>query len=1123
MKKICCYILFVLIVCLSFVGISQAKIANGTGSLDAGGGVSPCNTGFCYSTNFDDSGYAHIGIRFSLVWNNGEPVDGLKSVDLLTSTLQSQIDQLKNINFATFDFKSSKKTISSQGVYIYDHVTEGGTIKGVKATNWDAFSLVKSLGPDIVTKTGEQLLNGKSKYSGYLENLKDIEVSASNSHSGLDIYNHFFGGDNGGYLINNYNTNNDNGHSVFSTYGGTDHNAVNDILKEISTNLVADELEKNGYMIQIEPITIIRASITNNGRKNVFYIYGTTSEIRAIVSQYAATVYGMDKGYNVAVLFNDDDYTYREENGKLAGNSALSYLNTGMVAKMKLGDTYGGYDVNSGKNLCSGDKYGTQHNWNLAEYHNCGIGIITGFGEGHYCEVLEGDVSKDEPPLLYYGSQGTLLNNQDEKPGEAFINECVCDPFSKDKKTKEDVYDKYFSLFAQETNYNIAEYYKTWCLTSEDKNPNAGVCTPQIINEKCTGNVSISDDKDCVFKNNINKYLYTSEKADVAYTNYANNYCNISCAEDINFTFPKDFSNIAAGTYFEIPTTSLKVNGTRTCQATYDWDNFNNKVTNSSNISDVIKSIYAGEGKFNDNSFSNYSLKQINQALKTLYDRYKILNQTLGNNDSWQSTDPNEPVYTYKEWKFTIDFDNSADTEDENYGAYECYKGSNRFDCTSSEFQNKFSSISFNNLNTPPAEEGQWYTLYNTKNITLNSTKNGITIDSILTKIKNKISENATKIEKELEQIDKCATSFNSTKETYDFNPNINFSYDEGYKWFFYEKPFIKISNETTQPLTLNPSNNYYEESISYYTNESTLDSKNYQAVRGNTNVTSTISKEITYSSPVDFYSSTPSGIILEKNGSNYLDVDRKVHNSSVISLDKNIYPVALTANNKNDNNYQFNFSDLGDYSIVTKDSGVGRMDSRNFKALTDNTINQLTYYCTYEVKKDVTTDKVKNSDATDDDIPNFFYRNISLNAFNPNNRDLGKNWTGPKAQATLCELNGGRYENGNCIENQSLPEDIYNEPEYSFHLTPENMQNIRKYNKIKEENGDGYGDFDMKEYQFNNEEKSLGHWYTSNFLRDKNICPNCFTANTLKDSSDLFQKWKDNNGKLSELGPAWK
>lgn len=65
-----------------------------------------------------------------------------------------------------------------------------------------------------------------------------------------------------------------------------------------------------------------------------------------------------------------------------------------------------------------------------------------------------------------------------------------------------------------------------------------------------------------------------------------------------------------------------------------------------------------------------------------------------------------------------------------------------------------------------------------------------------------------------------------------------------------------------------------------------------------------------------------------------------------------------------------------------------------------------------------------------------YFYRQISVNEFNPSDRILGANWDATeKGQATQIEI-------------EQLGETIYESAQYSYTLTPANMQKIRKYNQ---------------------------------------------------------------------------
>ncbi len=69
-----------------------------------------------------------------------------------------------------------------------------------------------------------------------------------------------------------------------------------------------------------------------------------------------------------------------------------------------------------------------------------------------------------------------------------------------------------------------------------------------------------------------------------------------------------------------------------------------------------------------------------------------------------------------------------------------------------------------------------------------------------------------------------------------------------------------------------------------------------------------------------------------------------------------------------------------------------------------------------------------------DGESNNFSYRTITLNNLNPNERELGFNWSNVKGQATQAAI-------------EDAGETVYETPQYSYTLTPTNLSNIREYN----------------------------------------------------------------------------
>lgn len=606
-------------------------------------------------------------------------------------------------------------------------------------------------------------------------------------------------------------------------------------------------------------------------------------------------------------------------------------------------------------------------------------------------------------------------------------------------------------------------------------------CKPKVEKSLCSGSVVIKDDADCIFGQNgnqstINTVVSDSDNSNKhTYTTEANEYCNISCAEEITFTFPKEVSNIKAGTYFKFPLNTNVVNnnsyinatGVRTCRATLDMSKFNKTVANNTGDSNAIaKEIIDSNLTYNSNE--NYSYTQQNKALQSLYDG---ISETYSGNSS-----------------------GSCDCD--MYGN-NC---STKYTASVTIFDKKFSySGSKCGTSTFSSDELKY---------------NGISLSTFKKNLKNGIDSTVSSIKNALQKMEKCTNTFNENKETtYDFSPNIKYSYDEPYSKFFtsnYNKSLIK--EESTKGNA-----NFDELSISYYTvdnnQKSTLTTSNYAALSensGNAYIESKETKTISsYTSPLQFYSAIPNGSAIIKNGANYIDYENNVY-TKFTKMDQDTYPIALKTP-ESIYSYSFAISQLGDFSLTTSsnsESELGRID----KLLSSS---DRTYYCTYEIKNDVTTP----------DKPNFYYRNISLNNINPNNRELGKNWTNEKAKATLCEIDGGKYNNGDCTSQANTsPESTYETPEYSFTLTPENMQAIKKYNQEKEKDSNGYADFNMiavnSDGTTNTGDNKL--WFKSNFIWDSKTCQNCFTSKN-EGIVTTFTAWSDNVEKLSGTGPAWK
>lgn len=588
----------------------------------------------------------------------------------------------------------------------------------------------------------------------------------------------------------------------------------------------------------------------------------------------------------------------------------------------------------------------------------------------------------------------------------------------------------------------------------------------------CSGNYSISDDFDCVFNtDNINKIVSDnssdSSKHKYTTTSEANEYCQIACAEKISFTFPTRINNTVAGTYYTLKNNVITSTGTRECRATLAMDKFNNRVTNSSGqtndqINNSILHFDKNTTLYKDDS--SYSYVEQNKALTALY------------NDISDSYYPNEST-------------NSCCDSDE----YGCNKYTHKI------------SLTFNNMEFTQTTCG--YKKVNIENISYN---NSYSLESFKNDVGEAISKTSQAIGNETAELKKCTDNFNDDKtnaieKNYDFNPIITFNYKEPYNNFFEAKAF---EHNINAEVTTNTNASFKKlDDINYnnYSNGKLIPQKNNNlyGLSGNgiESISATVTKEYkAYTSPLknNIYASIPDGtIVIKDSNGNYKYSDGTISKNTLTQqlyeIDEDIYPIGL-ATKEGKYEYSYTIYKVGDKTInSSNNSDLGRFDK-------DVKEKNRKYYCNYTVIKDITTCEDKENC---NNKPTFYYRNVSLTNINPNNRQLGKNWTNEKGKKTLEEI-------------KKQGEEAYVKPEYSFTLTPENMQKIKQYNKEKEENSNGYADFNMT--KVNSDDLTEGIWYKSNFIWE-NTCNQCFTNNSKKTT---FKKWEDSS-KLSGTGPAWK
>ncbi len=1067
--------IFCLIILCYFVGYHSvtAAIVGGTGSLQANGGSVPCSTGICYTTCFgsncknNPNDFTHIGLRFTLIdRNEGSQLSGTKSVTLLTDTLQSQLNVLGDSTVAFIDPSAAAKiNITSNNWY---DTTKGATIQSAAAK-------------DIIAKASFN----DNELSWYInENFRDVTID-SNMDADI-VYNKIFGADGSGYnIIENYN--NDIMGNVFGA-GNSDKAVfayiVNAMLgksnyKDIS-QIDAETLPKlrdRSALIEVQIVGLMDLGV--GGKR--YILFGTSGELKAMTTQIIASYCSSGGcGSSVKTTVN---MLFRVNPSNRKGNAAISQMNRQFYATISVANKALG-----NARTCK------KSDWIEGDQYSCGVGIIdiTSLTDSPTCTIVTEDDRR-----IYYGLNGEDLSLSSDKPAEAFINDCACDVNSKTVKNSGVMFERYSFLKSE----NLA-YYNEWCTNStipDGSDPGSRRCEPNLDIDTCNNGTeyTIGDDPDCVFSpENINNVVYDTSSSYMPdskkYTYATNEFCSQTCAEEITLKMP-DKMDVIAGQYWTWKPENITLIGTRTCQATVDIARFDKEATStlSGDRKSRIKNIYQnGQKKTNTNE--SYGLVQQTEDLKAAYDDYLDSNKDRDKNTSVNGKYAAQRVWINRPCSYGWG----------NCGYYVYYY------CTEYQYTSPVTDEVFTRYED---ERSACPSTVNVSNTYKNSS--GQTFAEARSVIKEIFDEKVSQLNSNIDDVNECARALQErTTETYNFNPTVSFAYDDAqYDGYFGGNTATYSGNKTFTPTRVGGNTIYTNEgsfsnaSLSY---ANTIDGSkvghSYSAGKSD-KVTTKV--KINYSSSVYFYltkTNFNTGVVIGGTQDEATSEDN-------YSIGNNTYPVSLSASGDN-NKYHLYISNLGVY-------GNGRSGSGRFNKELGN--KALDYLCYYNIKNDVTSPSK----------PEFFFRNVSLNNFDPNDRktngEMGKNWTSTKGRRTQCEIEGKVWDevNDTCKEDARLnnPEKIYEEPEYSFTLTPENIANIKRYNDVYD-----FGNFRMRKVgssvlDENGYDLSEGLWYTSDFIRVSTECSNCFTVNNDIENKVTWTKWTEEVEKLSGTGPAWK
>ena len=561
------------------------------------------------------------------------------------------------------------------------------------------------------------------------------------------------------------------------------------------------------------------------------------------------------------------------------------------------------------------------------------------------------------------------------------------------------------------SDFSSSPYYTEQCGPLEE----TGFCDIEVKDQDCFNdsiepnkineNSNISKYSFYIGNKNINKCVLA--QVDVAksrksgeeeknYQQWHNDYCQVACAENFKFTMPT-FKKAVAGTYFEFfnnAQETIELNSNKICSSRVDYF------------------------KFYSDMFGN------NGREEPLYG----LNMNFGSRAI--SVDVKEPVDAKSNYigglnQQVIDYETLADyfayfKEPYNYTSHTYCAEAGEDGCK--RYETKYYTIQSRGGFSPSCTTDG--------NSSCNASYLANTYASKYNDVvNNKIPSAKNKRQEIITQVNTCHT--NVKNEKIDDKPEIDYSYSETYED---EGPIeFKTTPETTETddknkpveedlncndLSFNEQENKFSctsEASPYkqpINNIFDCSGENCNIFKINYTV-KVLTSTRKYESKTPFYTIPASGVATQHSGGlnqllgNVMPV-ALIDLGELLGGYKYVYPKSKEGSYY----YNFHFSKLGDY-------------------IQNDDVN---YTCYYGINNDVTTPNKTN----------FFYRNISLNVFNPQGRTLGKNWDNEKGKATQCEIEGGNYNyiNQSCAQENAIPEEVYaRAPEYSFTLTRFNFQ----------------------------------------------------------------------------------
>lgn len=649
-------------------------------------------------------------------------------------------------------------------------------------------------------------------------------------------------------------------------------------------------------------------------------------------------------------------------------------------------------------------------------------------------------------------------------------------------------------------------YYKQYCDNDKCKEKTE-VEIPNYCDDAGDKQITITAPKDvkyCIL-NNSDEAGNTYQMVNDGQISNDNPYCAIYCKEDYTMTMP-GAQYTTSGRYFTLQNTVVEA--TRTCYAT---NPNGNPEEPQILIDEFVAEVNALQKQmidaFNEYQFWNAVLKSANNALETK-NSATCINKQTGLPDKQQVISASVfrgSDVTYKIFDFKLE---NARTGKWQYQATRTG--------TAKYIYGEQASCN-GNIPIRGGDNGEL-------------DKSGVAAK--VEEYKGLVNELREELKQKIEYMEECYKWENRLC----MNPEVIFDYDEQYginyelvsgggdfpssdatystnknllnnnkEYLANDSGTLNTYNYAFCDVDADTCNNNFEQAIA--NNISTLEEKLYYrkiVANGRAEYTNTQQFESNY--PHGTIDAAPAGSSEPRYNYEYLGA---------------VFPVALNTP-KGVYQWTLNFSDLGQYNDFAGCKN-GRLDDV-VKAIGASTSAGVEYVCVYVVDCPDCDFECVGDGCFIDDCPEcdvycencifdgedtYFYRLVSLNDMNPNDRTPGPNWTNEKAIETL-----------QAIDNGGNPEEAYKEAQYTFVLTPSNMKEIRDYNK---ETGT-YVAQDLEYHDLNGVTNAYG---TSAFLRNQKTQRRFFSQVKLNDSWTLWEAATGLSNTVvdvnSSVGPAWK